>query len=186
MSCALHLPDGSAGIVFESAPRSATTELPRKVAIHALQIVARELAQGTAAVQDERARLAASISAAPDADLRALNTSLCKHIDEGKLDVEPHALREHLLRSVLARIAIDSPNYPSLRACAADKLNEAARPGARLHASQRQRCCSARTSRAFALPAATSTGGFAAFRDRGSHGGLGREQPTVTTSSKRR
>lgn len=84
-----------------------------KVAANALRIVERELTSGPAAVASELDRLRALTGA--DGDLATLNAVLAQRIRSGELPAEDPALREHLVRSVLARIAIDNPRYPSLR-----------------------------------------------------------------------
>ena len=85
-----------------------------KVAVNALRIVERELTAGPAAVAEERARLR-ELTGADDGDLPALNAVLAQRIRDGELPAADPALRDHLVRSVLARIAIDNPRYPSMR-----------------------------------------------------------------------
>jgi hypothetical protein len=80
-----------------------------KVAANALRIVERELT-GTAA-EDERASLR---SLAGDGDLLELNTVLANKIRTGELSIEDPMVRDHLIRSALTRLAVDSPHYPSL------------------------------------------------------------------------
>ena len=82
-----------------------------KVASNALRIVERELT-GTAAA-DDVASLRTLVGA--DGDLLALNTVLANKIRAGELSGADPALREHLIRSALARLAVDNPRYPSLR-----------------------------------------------------------------------
>jgi hypothetical protein len=82
-----------------------------KVATNALRIVERELT-GTAA-GDDLASLRTLVGA--DGDLLALNTVLANKIRAGELSGEDPALRAHLIRSALARLAVDNPGYPSLR-----------------------------------------------------------------------
>jgi hypothetical protein len=81
------------------------------VAVNALRIVQRELDLGPAAVSAELARLREITGA--DGDLSSLNSLLAERIRTG--EVADSMLRAHLVRSVLARIAIDNPKYPSLR-----------------------------------------------------------------------
>jgi hypothetical protein len=80
-----------------------------KVAVNALRIVGRELAAGTSAELD---RLRALTGA--DGDLHTLNTVLARQIRDGTLSTSDDRLRDHLVRSVLSRIAVDNPRYPSL------------------------------------------------------------------------
>jgi hypothetical protein len=91
-----------------------------KVAINALRIVERELKDGDDFTRDERERLVALLDGdateLASASLAELNRALCERIDDGRLAVDDGALRNHLMRSALARMAIDSPKYPSLAA----------------------------------------------------------------------
>jgi hypothetical protein len=87
-----------------------------KVAANALRIVERELTAGPAAVEDDRARLRELTGT--DGALPALNALLAQRIRAGELPADDPALRDHLARSVLSRIAIDNPRYPSLREAA--------------------------------------------------------------------
>jgi hypothetical protein len=84
-----------------------------RVAVNALRIVERELTSGSAAVAADTARLRDLTGAA--GSLASLNSALAAQIRDGTLSTSDGALREHLIRSVLARIAIDNPRYPSLR-----------------------------------------------------------------------
>jgi len=84
-----------------------------KVAANALRIVERELAAGPAAAEGDRVRLRELTGS--EGDLRTLNALLAQRIRAGELPAEDPALRDHLVRSVLSRIAIDNPRYPSLR-----------------------------------------------------------------------
>lgn len=85
-----------------------------RVALNALRIVERELRDGPAAVAADLDRLRRLTGA--DGSLAELNILLAARIRAGDLAIDDPALREHLLHSVLARIAIDSPKYPSLAA----------------------------------------------------------------------
>ena len=66
----------------------------------------------------ERTRLVALTGDGNTADVHALNATLCALIADGKIATDDPALRDHLLRSVLARMAIDNPKYPSLKVVA--------------------------------------------------------------------
>lgn len=103
----------------KAAPQlDAHTGFHAKVAVNALRIVERELQQGEQAVADEKARLLALAGSniAADTSLGALNAALCAQIESGTLATDDPVLRAHLLKSVLARLAIDNPKYPSLQA----------------------------------------------------------------------
>ena len=84
-----------------------------KVAANALLIVERELTAGPAAVPAEVARLRELVGA--EGSLHELNSLLAQRIRTGDVSADDPALRDHLVRSVLSRIAIDNPKYPSLR-----------------------------------------------------------------------
>jgi hypothetical protein len=88
-----------------------------KVAVNALRIVERELATGPGVAAAEVVRLRALTNA--DTDLPTLNALLAAKIRAGELSIEDDRLRDHLVRSVLSRIAIDNPKYPSLEDAAA-------------------------------------------------------------------
>lgn len=85
-----------------------------KVAVNALRIVERELAQGPASASADAARLAALLEMPGDTPLAELNRTLCARIRGGDIPADDDRLRGHLWQSVLARIAIDSPRYPQL------------------------------------------------------------------------
>jgi uncharacterized protein DUF6285 len=81
-----------------------------KVAANALRVVERELTSGPAVVSAELIRLRALTGA--DGDLPTLNAVLAAQIRNGS--IVDDALRHHLVRSALSRLAIDNPRYPSL------------------------------------------------------------------------
>jgi Domain of unknown function (DUF6285) len=84
-----------------------------RVAVNALRIVERELTSGAAVAAGEVARLRSLTGV--DGDLRTLNTVLARRIRDKSLSIEDEMLRDHLVRSVLSRMDIDNPGYPSLR-----------------------------------------------------------------------
>lgn len=84
-----------------------------RVAANALRIVHRELTGGAEVADAELARLRA-LTGVDDGDLAALNSALAQQIRTGDLSTSDDSLRDHLIRSVLARMAIDNPGYPSL------------------------------------------------------------------------
>jgi hypothetical protein len=83
-----------------------------RVAVNALRIVERELTSGAAVVAEELTRLRALTGA--DGDLGTLNALLAERIRDGSLSIEDKAVRDHLVRGVLSRMAVDNPGYPSL------------------------------------------------------------------------
>ena len=97
----------------------AHTAFHAKVALNALRIVQRELERDQRGGADdaELARLRALCGTRPDeAGIAALNHELCARIADGRIAVDDAALLEHLMLSVLDRIAVDNPKYPSLSA----------------------------------------------------------------------
>jgi hypothetical protein len=80
-----------------------------RVAVNALRIVERELT-GTAAA-DELASLRTLVDGD---DAVELNAALAQRIRAGELSIEDEELRAHLIGSVLRRLAVDNPRYPSL------------------------------------------------------------------------
>lgn len=94
----------------------AHTGFHAKVAVNALRIVQREIERELrgGADKDELARLRTLCHVDDGADLPALNRELCARIADGRLAVDDSPLRQHLMKSVLARLAVDNPKYPSL------------------------------------------------------------------------
>lgn len=110
----------------KAAPQlDAHTAFHAKVAVNALRIVQREVERelragqaGTSADAAELARLRALCAADTGAEttVAALNRELCARVADGRIAVDDAALRRHLLQSVLDRLAVDNPKYPSLTA----------------------------------------------------------------------
>ena len=101
------------------APRlDAHTAFHTKIAINALRIVERELRAGGDPAEEERLRalLGEAGSAFPPGDLHALHQELCARIADGRLTLDNPAVQSTLAASVLSRLAIDNPGYPSLGA----------------------------------------------------------------------
>ena len=84
-----------------------------RVAANALSIVARELEQGPASAEDERARLAALLNL--DGTLEAQNRELCRRIRDGRVSLETPGLAEHLTVTTREKVAIDQPGYSGLK-----------------------------------------------------------------------
>src|ERR1700742_3951579 len=84
------------------------TAFHARVAANALGIVVRELEQGAASADAERARLAALLG--HDGTLIDLNRELCTAIRSGKLDLETSGLAEHLTATTRDKVGIDQPN----------------------------------------------------------------------------
>ena len=85
------------------------TAFHARVAANALAIIARELEQGPKANTDELDRLKALLG--QDGSLDALNRELCHRIRTNGLAVDEPALTSHLVRTTLAKVAIDQPSY---------------------------------------------------------------------------
>lgn len=99
----------------------AHTAFHAKVAVNALRIVQREIERELRGHADRDGiahlrALCALPDTADDAGLPALNRELCARIADGRIAIDDPALQHHLLQDVLARLAIDNPRYPSLKA----------------------------------------------------------------------
>ena len=80
-----------------------------RVAINALDTVARELEFGPSAETRERARLRALLET--DGDTAGLNRALCEAIREGRMTADTPGLIGHLKATALDQTAIDQPKY---------------------------------------------------------------------------
>ncbi len=88
-----------------------------RVALNALAVVGRELADGPAAAAAAERRLAALLGQA--GAVETLEALLCERIRAGAFDADPRALESHLLLTALDQVAIDQPGYSGLRAARA-------------------------------------------------------------------
>ena len=84
-----------------------------RVAINALDLVARQLALEEASDAAEAARLSQLLGM--DGALGELNRVLADRIAKGELDLQTPGLSEHLWQTTLAKLAVDQPNYASYR-----------------------------------------------------------------------
>ena len=84
-----------------------------RVAINVLGIVQREIALGEAADEAERAGLVELLGRAGSRE--ELNRALCEHLRAGEQDIPAPALRKHLSKTTMAKLAIDNPKYASYR-----------------------------------------------------------------------
>jgi hypothetical protein len=89
------------------------TAFHARVAANALSIVARELEQGGASADAERARLAALLG--HDGALMDLNRELCAAIREGRIDLDTPGFADHLAATTRDKVGIDQPNYSGLK-----------------------------------------------------------------------
>lgn len=85
------------------------TAFHARVAVSLLEIVRREIEQGPAAEAQERASLQSLLGS--DGDLDALNRELCARIARGEVNAHTPGLMPHLLRTGLAKLAVDQPGY---------------------------------------------------------------------------
>jgi len=84
-----------------------------RVAINALDLVARQLALEEASDAAEAARLSQLLGM--DGALGELNRVLAERIAKGELDLQTPGLSEHLWQTTLAKLAVDQPNYASYK-----------------------------------------------------------------------
>lgn len=87
-----------------------------RVAVKALEMVARENALGLCATVEEGERLGHLLRANPVQSLSTLNAELCARLRDGSMRYDDPALLAHLRASTLARLAIDNPRFGSYRA----------------------------------------------------------------------
>jgi hypothetical protein len=79
------------------------------VTANVLGIIKRELDGFESQNAAELERLRALLRA--DGGLRDLNVELCRRLRAGEIPISDPALIDHLIRSTLAKIAIDNPRY---------------------------------------------------------------------------
>ncbi len=80
-----------------------------RVAINALELVARQLTHADSSSAAERARL--KVLLGTEGDLTALNHALSRMIEAGTLTLDDPGLREHLWATTMDKLKIDQPNY---------------------------------------------------------------------------
>lgn len=84
-----------------------------RVALNVLAIIQRELTDGPAAAEAERARLKDLIG--HDGDLAFLRSALSAEIRAGAIDETTPGLLDHLEKTAIDRVRIEQPNYGSLK-----------------------------------------------------------------------
>ncbi|MCI3133501.1 DUF6285 domain-containing protein [Phenylobacterium aquaticum] len=84
-----------------------------RVAVNVLGVVQRELALGPAAEANAVRRLRDLLG--QEGDFQALNAQLCEAIRSGEMGVETPGLLAALKANITEQIAIDQPNYVSVR-----------------------------------------------------------------------
>ncbi|MFC7518015.1 DUF6285 domain-containing protein [Herbaspirillum sp. GCM10030257] len=85
------------------------TAFHARVAISLLEIVRREIELGSKADAQERASLQDLLGS--EGGLDALNRELCARIARGEVNAHTPGLMPHLLRTGLAKLAVDQPSY---------------------------------------------------------------------------
>lgn len=93
---------------LETAPSSADG-FHRKVAVNALGIVSRELAQWPAAEAAAVARMRAILDR--EGDYAALNAAVAEALRDGSVSADSPVVFDHLRRTALDTLAIDQPRY---------------------------------------------------------------------------
>lgn len=91
-----------------------TSAFAEKVAENALGIARRERELGPILAAEERARLGELLGG--EDDLPSLNWALATALREGALDLHDDAVRDHLIRTAIAKLQVDQPTYPGFRA----------------------------------------------------------------------
>jgi len=91
------------------------------VAANAVALALREGESAEALNAQEHARLVSLVGR--EGDLDSLNAGLAKAIANGEIALDDAALREHLVLTTIAKMAVDQPNYPAFRVLRADAEN---------------------------------------------------------------
>ena len=89
-----------------------------RVAGNVLDILARELALAPGFNKAEQARLESLLG--EDGDLATLNRELCEKIATGEMDLSNDALKNHLIRVTMGKLAIDQPRYQGYKTAQAN------------------------------------------------------------------
>lgn len=89
-----------------------------RVAGNVLDILARELALAPGFNKAEQARLESLLG--EDGDLVTLNCKLCEKIATGEMDLSNDALKNHLIRVTMGKLAIDQPRYQGYKTAQAN------------------------------------------------------------------
>ncbi len=88
------------------------TAFHARVAMNALDIVRRELADGAPAEAAERAGLLALLGdVGEETPTGELDRELCRRIRAGDITLETEGLRRHLWHTTLDRLSVDQPKY---------------------------------------------------------------------------
>jgi hypothetical protein len=84
-----------------------------RVAINALDLVARQLTLGQGSDAGETARLKQLLGS--DGSLFELNGALAERIAKGEVDLQTPGLAEHLWQTTMDKLAVDQPTYGSYK-----------------------------------------------------------------------
>jgi len=84
-----------------------------RVALNALDLVARQLTLEAGSDAAEAARLSQLLGR--DGSLRELNRALSARIASGEMDAATPGLVDHLWQTTLDKLAVDQPNYAAYR-----------------------------------------------------------------------
>jgi len=84
-----------------------------RVAVNALELVARQLAHAEESHAAELRRLETLIGHA--GSLMELNRKLCTRIASGVIDADDAALIDHLWQTTLEKLSVDQPSYAAFR-----------------------------------------------------------------------
>lgn len=98
-----------------------------RVAANAVEMVARQLADGPAAEAAERERLVDLLEL--EGDLPTLTAELSRRIAAGEMDLTTPGLADHLWATTLAKMAVDQPSYAAYRAALAQRAAARGEPG---------------------------------------------------------
>jgi hypothetical protein len=94
-----------------------------RVCANALEMMRRQLELSPAAEAAEHDGLKALLGM--DGDLLSLNAELSRRLADGAVDPQAPAVRDHLWRTTLAKLAVDQPNYWGYQAALTDRAVEA-------------------------------------------------------------
>ena len=84
-----------------------------RVAINALDLVVRQLALEQGSDAAEAGRLATLLGV--EGSLLEQNRALAERIAKGEVDLATPGLSEHLWQTMMAKLAVDQPNYASYK-----------------------------------------------------------------------
>ncbi len=85
--------------------------IQQAIAANAAALAAREIEAAKALHAEELARLCVLLGL--EAPLVLLNAALAKGIRDGQIGSDSAEVRRHLIRTTLAKLTVDQPNYPA-------------------------------------------------------------------------